>query len=183
MSPLLAILIPTLTERQQLLDRLVAELDKQRVGKNVILIIAEDERQKTTGQKRNELVQTAIDNNADYISFADDDDMVSHTYIQRGIETMESGVDCGELWGNYYEKGKLIKPFHHYLGCTHALDDGHKFHRFPNHLNFMKLELVKDFKFQNKVFGEDMTWAEEIMKAGVLKTMHRITEIIYHYHK
>ena len=45
----------------------------------------------------------------------------------------------------------------------------------------MKLDLIKDFKFQDKVFGEDMTWAEEINNAGVFKTMYPIPEIIYHY--
>lgn len=183
MSKLLAILIPTLTERVQLLNRLQSALDKQRAGKNVILIINEDQKQKTTGAKRNELIQVAIDHNADYIAFFDDDDLPGDTYIQRGIETMESGKDCGELWGNYYVRGKLLKPFHHYLGCTHAWDDKEKFHRFPNHLNFWKLDLVKDFSFQNKNFGEDMTWAETIHKAGIVKTMYPISDILYHYHK
>jgi len=183
MKPLLAILIPTLTERQQLLNRLVSELDKQRIDKEVILLIAEDQRQETTGAKRNKLVQAAIENNAYYISFFDDDDMPGPTYIQRGIETMDIGLDCGELWGHYYEKGKFIKPFHHYLGCTHAWEDKEKYHRFPNHLNFWRLDLVKDFSFQNKNFGEDMTWAEQIHKSGVVKTMHSISDILYYYYK
>lgn len=182
-EPLLAILIPTLTNRQQLLNRLLTELDQQRVGKNVILIIDEDQGQKTTGQKRNELIQAAVQNEADYIAFIDDDDLPGPTYIQRGIEVAESGMDCSELWGNYYVKGKLIKPFHHYLGCTHAWDDSKEFHRPPNHLNFMKLELVKVFQFKDKTFGEDMTWAMEIQKAGVFKTMYKIPEVIYHYYK
>lgn len=183
MKPLLAILIPTLSERQKLFNRVMAALDKQRVGKNVIIIYSEDSKQFTTGGKRNALIQAAVQNNADYICFMDDDDIPGETYIQRGIETANSGLDCGELWGNYYERGKLIKPFHHYLGCTHAWDDRQKFHRPPNHLNFMKLNLVKDFAFQNKTFGEDMTWAMEIQNSGSFKTMYKIPEIIYHYYK
>jgi glycosyltransferase involved in cell wall biosynthesis len=179
----LAILIPTLTDRAKLLNRLLAELDKQRKGKDVIVIINEDQKQKTTGQKRNELIAEAVEQGAEYVAFVDDDDEIGPTYIQRGIEVPESGMDCGELWGNYYERGKLIKPFHHYLGCTHAWDDAQKYHRPPNHLNFMKLALVKDFTFQNKVFGEDMTWAMEIRNAGVFNTMYKIDDILYHYHK
>lgn len=183
MKPLLAILIPTLTKRAKLLNRLTAELDKQRANKNVILILNPDEGQKTTGQKRNELIHAAIENKADYFAFFDDDDMPGPNYIKLGIETMESGLDCGELWGHYYDKGKFIKPFHHYLGCTHAWEDEKKYHRFPNHLNFWRLDLVKDFSFQNKTFGEDMTWAEAIHKVGVVKTMHPISDILYHYYK
>lgn len=183
MSYKLAILIPTTPDRQQLTDRLIKELTRQIGTSDVRIVLNEDNYERTTGTKRNELVQHAVEIEAQVIAFHDSDDMPGPTYIKRGLEVVESGLDCGELWGNYYEKGKLIKPFHHYLGCTHAWDDKQKFHRFPNHLNFMKLSLVKDFKFQDKTFGEDMTWAEEIMKAGVLKTMYNIPEVIYHYFK
>jgi hypothetical protein len=182
-EPLLAILIPTLSERQQLFNRVMKALDKQRVGKNVIIIYSEDQRGLTTGEKRNSLIKAALHENADYIAFLDDDDLPGATYIQRGLEVAASGLDCGELWGNYYVKGKLVKPFHHYLGCTHAWEDGNKFHRPPNHLNFMNLSLVKDFLFQDKTFGEDMTWAMEIQKKKVFKTMYPISDIIYHYYK
>jgi hypothetical protein len=80
-------------------------------------------------------------------------------------------------------KGRLIKPFHHYLGCDKAWEDKVKYHRPPNHLNFMKLSAIKEFVFQDKTFGEDMTWAMEIEKAKALKTMYKIDEVIYHYYK
>jgi hypothetical protein len=182
-EPLLAILIPTMSERHQLFNRLMKALDKQRAGKEVIIIYSEDQRGLTTGEKRNLLVQKAIEENVDYIAFFDDDDLPGDTYIQRGVEVMQSGKDVGELWGNYYVKGKLIKPFHHYLGCTHAWEDNREFHRPPNHLNFMKLSLVKDFSFQDKTFGEDMTWAMDIQKQKVFKTMHPINDVLYHYYK
>lgn len=178
----LAILIPTTPDRQQLLDRLVNELEKQ-IGttKGVHIHIIEDNYEQTTGAKRNELIKRACEQGAEAIAFHDSDDMPGETYIQRGLEFADSGMDCAELWGQIYWNGKKGMPFYHYLGCTHAWQDNEKYHRPPNHLNFWKLDLIKDFKFQDKTFGEDMTWAMEIQNAGIVKTMYPIPEIIYHY--
>jgi len=151
-------------------------------GDNVCFIWLRDNGELTTGAKRNQLIEAAIERKAEYIAFHDDDDLPGITYIKRGLEVAESGMDCGELYGQIYWDGKKGMPFHHYLGCTHAWQDDKEYHRPPNHLNFMKLDLVKDFKFQDKSFGEDMTWAMEIQNAGVLKTMYPIPEVIYHYY-
>lgn len=183
MNPLLAILIPTLPERQRLLNRLLAELDKQRVNKNVIIILSEDQKQWTTGGKRNALVAAAVQNNATHISFADDDDMIGTTYIQRGIEFMESGLDCAELWGNYYVRGKLIKPFHHSIAHKEWYEDKRAYYRCVNHLNFQKLSLVKDIPFPDQNFGEDGKQSYAMRDAGVFKTEYKIPEVIYHYYK
>lgn len=182
-SPLLAILIPTTPERQQLLNRLMAELDKQRVNKNVIIILSEDQKQWTTGSKRNSLVAAAVVHNADCISFVDDDDMIGPTYIQRGIEVANSGLDCGELWGTYYVKGQAIKPFHHSIQHREWWGDSKAYYRCPNHLNFLRLAAVKDIPFPDQVFGEDGKQSYAMRDAGVLKTEYKIPEALYHYYK
>lgn len=181
MKLLLAILIPTLTERVKLLNRLTDALDKQRQGKNVILIISEDQKQKTTGQKRNELIQAAVQNEADYIAFMDDDDLPGGTYIQRGIEVAESGMDCGELWGQIYWSGKPGKPFHHSIIHKEWYEDQKFYYRMPNHLNFQKLAVVKDVPFPDQNFGEDGKQSYAMRDAGVFKTEYPIKDILYHY--
>jgi glycosyltransferase involved in cell wall biosynthesis len=183
MGKLLAILIPTLSERQQLFNRVMAALDKQRVGKNVIIIYSEDSKQFTTGGKRNALIQAAVQQNADYVCFMDDDDLPGETYIQRGIETMNSGLDCGELWGNYYVRGKLIKPFHHSIVYKDWYEEKSHYCRMPNHLNFQKLSLIKDIPFPEQNFGEDGKQSYAMKDAGVFKTEYKIQDIIYHYYK
>lgn len=186
MTPLLALLIPYTPDRQPLFDRLVKELDRQRAGHDCIIISNLSKHSKdggpTTGQKRNELLDAARNEGATHFSFADSDDMVGPTYVQRGIEFMNSEFDCAELLGQIYFSGKPGMPFHHYLSCTHAWEDKVKYHRPPNHLNFWRLDKVKDFKFQNKTFGEDMTWAMEIRNSGIIQTMMPIPEVIYHYY-
>lgn len=191
MKPLLAILIPTTPDRDLLYNRLIQELNKQIGDKNVKIIplLTEKGPSKqephntgpTTGEKRNTLIRMAIDVGAEALAFHDSDDMPGPTYIQRGLEFVKSGLDCAELFGQIYWSGKPGMPFHHYLTCTHAWEDSKQYHRPPNHLNFWRLDKIKGFKFQNKTFGEDMTWAMEIRNSNVIQTMMPIPEVIYHY--
>jgi GT2 family glycosyltransferase len=182
----LAILIPTKTNRAHLLQRLQTELDKQRAGKDVILLINEDNGAenggKTTGQKRNELMDTAANFGAKYIAFFDDDDLPGPNYITRMLEGIELGVDCCSLWGQIYWEGKPGKPFHHSIIHKEWYEDQKYYYRMPNHLNCIKLDLVKDIKFPNQNFGEDGKWSYAVRDAGVLQYEYKIEEVIYHYY-
>src|SRR6185369_9881680 len=106
----LAILIPTLDSRVDLFNRLTAELSRQMLefdpGDNVCFIWYRDNGEMTTGAKRNKLIELAIERKAEYIAFHDDDDMPGATYIKRGLEVADSGMDSGELWGSIYFNGK-----------------------------------------------------------------------------
>lgn len=193
----LALLICHLPERKSLLDRLTKELISQLnqldlaggviVGGDISccddvgIFINEDNHTKTTGQKRNELIQMAVNAGAHAIAFIDDDDMVGLTYIQRGMEFIASGTDAAELWGQIYWSGKPGKPFHHFLECGEWWEDDNRYYRTINHLNFVKLELVKDIPFPEQSFGEDGKWSMTVKEAGVLKTMFPISETIYNY--
>lgn len=189
----LSILIATLTERAPLKERVIAELNRQiaelNVGDQVIICTAEDQRQATTGFKRNELIKMAVKIGAKVIAFIDDDDLPGPTYIKRGLEVVESGMDCGELWGDIYFNGKKGNPFHHFIDCVNPAtgkiewwQDGKFYYRMINHLNFQKLSLVKDIPFPDQVFGEDGKQSEAMRDAGIFKTMYPITETIYHYY-
>lgn len=184
-SPQIGILIPTLTSRKELFNRVHAELIIQVVENGaqfyVGIFVNEDNGEKTTGTKRNELVEEAQSMGVQAIAFFDDDDLPGPTYIKRGLEFLHSGLDCAELWGNIYWNGKAGKPFHHFIECKEWWEDDKFYYRCPNHLNFMNLDKVKDFKFPDQNFGEDGQWSMAIKEAGVLKTQYAIPEVIYHY--
>jgi GT2 family glycosyltransferase len=181
-KPDLAILIPTLSSRKHLLARAQAELDKQRAGHNVILLINEDQGEKTTGCKRNELIEVAANLGVKYIAFFDDDDMPGENYIKRMLEGIALDVDCCSLWGQIYWEGKKGKPFHHSILHKEWREDSKYYYRCINHLNCVKLDLVKDIRFPDQVFGEDGQWSYAVRDAGVLKTEYKIEEVIYHYY-
>jgi hypothetical protein len=141
-----------------------------------------DSGEKTTGTKRNELVADALAWGADAHAFHDDDDIPGPTYIKRGLEFLESGMDVAELWGQIYFNGKAGNPFHHSIIHKEWWQDDKFYYRMPNHLNFVRTALVKDINFPDQVFGEDGKQSYAMRDAGVLKTEFKIPEIIYHYY-
>lgn len=189
----LAILIPTMPEREEFKNRVVTELNRQinqlpRPSEVVIMDNLSNRGDKTTGQKRNELIEDAVKAGAEYIAFMDDDDMPGPAYIDRFMTGIALGFDCCTVRGQYYENGKKGNPFYHYINCVNPANgkiewwqDQSMYHRMPNHLNCIKLDLVKDIKFPDQVFGEDGQWSEKIRDAGVLKNEFDVGEIIYHY--
>lgn len=181
MMPLLAILIPTLTERVQLFHRVVNQLNDQRAGHDCVIIYNEDQGQVSTGEKRNDLLDKAREKNASHIAFVDDDDLVGPNYVALNMEAVHGNYDCAELWGQYYENGKQLNPFHHSILYDHWFQDAKLYYRNPNHLNCIKLELLKDIKFQDKTIGEDGHYSIDIQKSGLLKKQFPINEIIYYY--
>lgn len=176
-----AILIPTLFERRPLMARLLKELRKQIAlsGANVNILIKEDNGELTTGAKRNALVKEAVTMGIDYHAFFDDDDLPGPTYIKRQMEVVNSGKDCGSLWGNIYFAGQKGKPFHHSIQYDHWFENKYLYARSVNHLNCVKTSIAAQFPFPDQVFGED--GVQSLSMVGVLKTEHVIDDVIYHY--
>jgi len=164
------ILIPTTPDRQQLLDRLQNQLSDQirncHAIDKVYIKIIEDNRENTTGFKRNQLIEFAVKTECHSISFIDSDDLVGDTYIQRAVEFIDSGMDTAELWGDIYWSGKKGKPFHHSIIHEKWWEDNQFYYRCNNHLNFMRLDVVKDVKFPDQNFGEDGQWSMKIKELG-----------------
>lgn len=191
------ILIPTLPERKPLRDRLIIEIlrqmnalnlsggvnepDRKGLETDVCILINEDNREKTTGKKRNELIQQAVEYGACAVAFVDDDDLIGPTYIQRAMEFANSDCDCAELFGQYYENGKKGNPFHHSLKYDHWFQDEKMYYRNPNHLSFLRLDKVKHIKYPDITVGEDGQYSISLHQADVLKTEYPIPEIIYYY--
>ncbi len=179
----LAILIPTLDERRDLLKRLLDELYRQINGnEEVMIFIDTTDRSVTTGMKRNWLIEKAVAAGAECFAFHDDDDMPGPTYIQRGLEFADSGLDCAELFGQIYWSGKAGLPFHHSIIYDHWYQDNTCYFRNPNHLNFLRTDKVKDIKYRDITIGEDGNYSIDLQNAGVLKSMFRIPETLYHYY-
>lgn len=191
----LAILTPTLDHGavtssgrigdRTLLERMAnildAQIEKLPIGDQAVHFIYPDDGKLTTGYKRNALMEKAKIWGADHITQLDDDDLPGATYIKRIFEGMRAGADCCELWGQIYWDGVPGKPFHHSIIHKEWSEDDKFYYRMPNHLNAIKLALVKDIPFPDQSFGEDGKWSYAVRDAGVLKKEHPIKDIIYHY--
>jgi glycosyltransferase involved in cell wall biosynthesis len=106
----LSILIPTLYERIDKLCELKASLFGQIMSNKVSDIVEvlelADNRQKTTGAKRNILLNMA---KGDYIAFIDDDDAISNDYIKLVLKAIETNPDVIGMRLVHYMNGKFIK--------------------------------------------------------------------------
>lgn len=180
-TPDLAILIPTLADRSQLLARLIRAFAKQATNDRFVTITDRDTGKMPTGSKRNSLINRAFEMGIPYVAFFDDDDLPGPTYIQRQLEVVDSGLDCGELWGNIYFSGKKGMPFHHSIEHKKWWQDNKAYYRCPNHLNCIKTSIMAQVPFPDQTIGEDGKQSEALAASGLLKTMYKIPDVIYHY--
>jgi hypothetical protein len=189
MKSRLAILIPTMPDRKEFLERLLSGLKPQceKYPDEVSIIILNDnpnEPKKSTGEKRNLLTEEAIAAGFSHRAFVDDDDTVTDDYLDLNMPGVRGDYDCNSLIGIYSVDGVSNPDKHifiHSLKYSHWYEDASHYYRNPNHLNVIKLSLIKDIKFQHKHFGEDGCWSEDLAKAGVLKREYEITKPFYNY--
>ena len=175
----LSILIPTLTDRIESFNKLYHSLNTQATDEVEILVLS-DSGEATIGTKRNLLLEAA---KGDYLCFTDDDDLVSSDYVETLLKAIESEPDCVSLRGVITWKGENPEIFEHSIkyDSYKTTDNVIKYERFPNHLNCIKSSIAKQFKFQEKNFGEDTEWAIQLKDSGLLKKEIFVDKILYHY--
>ena len=185
-APKLAILILTIEGREQFFEVIRGDLERQRralaMPDDVVVLVNKDDQTKTIGQKRNELMDAAVASGATHRAFIDDDDMISSDYLEANLPGVNGGFDCNALVGRYYVNGAFDRPFYHSLRYTRWWHDAAGYYRNPNHLNVVKIDLIKHVRFQEKSFLEDACFSEEIARQGLLKTEFPISQVTYHYY-
>lgn len=145
-----------------------------------IVEIVLDKSDKSIGEKRNILLDKAL---GEYVCFIDSDDWVSKDYVKLVMKAIEDKPDCVSLKGVMTTDGQNPELFEHSLKYSSwkTTDNAIKYERYPNHLNTIKAEIAKQFKFPEKNFGEDHTWSTNVFKSGLLKKESYIEEVLYEY--
>lgn len=181
---MLSILICTLTSRKEQFERLNKFLEKQieeaDCRDDVEILVFEDDKDYPVGYKRNRLIEEA---SGEYICFVDDDDWVSDTYVSKIVSVLKKypGVDCIGFKGLLVSKTLGNKEFIHSTQYKRYSEDKNYYYRPPNHLNIMRKELIKNYKFPDINFGEDADWTMNICKDAILKNEIFIDDVIYFY--
>lgn len=178
----LSVLVCSLEERKDLLDNLLTNLNKYIKPENfrVEILTDVDNRQKTIGQKRNDLVSRA---KGKYCSFIDDDDDVSPDYFIEIGNALKAfpDADSTSLVGIYYEDAIEKKRFYHSMQYKCYAEDEEGYYRPPNHLNPILTGYVKRIGFLKKNHGEDTDFAMRLSKANLLCKEVYITKPLYFY--
>ena len=178
--PKLSILIPTLTDRAAFLARILDILRPQLI-KEVELLINMDAYGQTTGAKRNALLHSA---QGEYVSMVDDDDLVSHDYVERLLAGISLGVDVVAIRGHVFKDGVHIGQFIDtpYTVWKTVPDNGKNlFLRGVQHLDAIKREIALSAPFEDRGFGEDSRWSHAIQEANKCLTYHCVPEPVYEY--
>ncbi|QKE75476.1 glycosyltransferase family 2 protein [Arthrobacter citreus] len=177
MDIVLSILIPTVPERMDYLKRIVNELENQCKAYPVEILVLLENKKRTTGEKRNVLIEQA---KGEYVVFIDDDDRITSNYIELLCQAIRETpkVDCIVFdvlvnFNNQYSKiCKYGKEF------EHGEDDNY-YYRKPNHLMCYSKQIASSHKFLNISFGEDDEWGRRV--SNDIKNQKRIDSILYYY--
>jgi glycosyltransferase involved in cell wall biosynthesis len=86
----LSILIPTITRRSDVAERLFRSLENRIGDRPVELLMLRDNRWQNIGEKRNQLLRAAT---GDYIAFLDDDDLLLEGYFELVLQNVDHGAD------------------------------------------------------------------------------------------
>ena len=86
----LSILIPTITRRADVAERLFRSLENRIGDLPVELLMLRDNRWQNIGEKRNQLLRAAT---GEYIAFLDDDDLLLEGYFELVLQNVDHGAD------------------------------------------------------------------------------------------
>jgi glycosyltransferase involved in cell wall biosynthesis len=150
----------------------------KKIDVNVEILCQIDNGEATIGQKRNDLLSNA---KGEYLCFIDDDDRISSNYISLVLEAIQKNPDCCSLNGLIITNGINPKNFIHSIKYNSWYEENNIYYRPPNHLNCIKSQIAKQFKFPCISNGEDRDWSMQIASSGLLKTESEINETIYYY--
>lgn len=181
-KPTLSLLICTLDERAMFLRKLLEMLKPQCTG-DVEIIVDCDNRQKTIGKKRNDLMKKA---KGEYIAYIDDDDVISDDYVAEILYAInKSNPDAvgfkSKISFDGLRESTTIMSHEH--GWTDEQDPAHTdrriYYRPIQHLNPVKRKLALKVQFPDIGFEEDKRYAVGLKE--IIKTEEFIDKFLYYY--
>lgn len=184
---ILSILIPTLVERREQFKTLAERLALLSYNyPDVEILSLIDNREKTTGAKRNELIDMA---KGKFSAFIDDDDDVPDYYFSSIFAAIEKNpnLDCIGFKGFFIDKTnpkKRLNPvrFRHSKGLPYSEGAVRgEYLRPPNHLNPMLTEYFRKIRFPDVTFAEDHDFCLRLAKEGLIKNEIFLDIIMYYY--
>jgi hypothetical protein len=180
---LLSVLIPTLKSRSALLKRVTDQLEAQRATlrnpKSVQVLLYSDNKERSTGFKRNKLMDMS---KGIFTVFVDDDDKLGDDYLSSIIEVIENNpnIDAIGIQGKYSENGSAYEPFETSLAHHWEKKDGWYF-RTINHISPIRRAHAIQVRFPCQNRFEDYEWTMALKKTGLLKKEVVIKKCMYIY--
>jgi len=187
----LSILVLTLASRvNNFFPKIITSLDSQikdAKRKDIELLALLDNKTRSIGEKRNALLHMS---SGAFITFVDDDDIISDNYIEAIIKTIDANPDADCI---VYKVlctvknslvGKADKPYS--FVCEYGIEfekserrkDG-CWHGKPSHTMIWESSIAKKYLFPTKNRGEDVSWVQ--LACPDIKKQVKINSILYCY--
>lgn len=184
MTPTWTILIPTIGQRagmfRALLDRLLPQTEPY--AGRVRILAAFSNGTPPLPEIRQRLLDVVT---TDYVSFVDDDDMVSDQFVDMIMDALQLGRDYVGFQVNYFADGKLRGVIDHSLkhGGWREERNPYRWLRDITHINPMRTGAARAGRFDVVAVGqvEDRPWVEQVRDSGLLKTEVYIPHPLYDY--
>lgn len=174
----LSILIPHLRSRDAL--ALISSIKDQihAADDEVGLCIDGDNGERTSGQKRQLLMEDA---GGEYVCFVDDDDTVADDYVEQLLEGCHSGADVVTF--NAAITGIPTSVSTHSMWQFGLTDDLRQHGLMTvNHLCAWKRSIATMVGWCPELgFGDDQLWYQPLFYSGIVKTQFHIDKCLYRY--
>ena len=182
--PYLSILTPSVPSRigdglRNVMNKIEKQIKDNNLEKKVEHLIIIDNKVRTIGRKRDNLVQCAI---GQYVAFVDDDDDISDDYVLELVNAIKnnSHVDVITFKQNCFIENypKAIAKF----GLNNeneAYVPNTEFKRKPYHVCAWKTTLAQKYRFPSSNYGEDAGWLSQLWE--VAKTEYYIDKVLHSY--
>ena len=190
----LSILIPSVFDRDP--SALVKKLLGQIGDKAVEVLVLADNRKRSTGHKRQALLDTA---QGAYVTYIDDDDDVSRDYIHEIYWAINEQIQGDQLHGSpradvivFNSQAQLLgygfgeNPYIVYTGIEYENEESKMegdrrvdIHRKPWHWCVWEASLAKSARFPDGYIDDDWYWLRQMMPR--VQRQHRIAKVLHFY--
>lgn len=190
-DPLFSVLIPSLPSRLDrlaaLMGRLEAQIIQAGVKDDVEVLCVVDNKSRSIGLKREDLVQRA---RGTWLAFVDDDDDVSEDYIVKILSAIRLCTEEGRLYGGIpvivfdqwttIDNGepRLVRHGIEFENTELGLNGAT---RKPWHHNVWWAAIAKTAHFPDASYGEDAHWLEQLWT--VTNAQYRIEGPPLHHYR
>lgn len=182
-APVWTILVPTLGERRRLFERLLAGLMPQveRAAGQVLVRAWHNNGAPSLPEIRQRMVLAAT---TPYVSFVDDDDLVSPDFVESILAALDYGPDYVGFLVQCYSNGVPTGIADHDLKHgAWSNPKGGRYLRDISHINPIRTGIARHADFRKAARGrpEDRAWVDQIRKAALLVHQEKVDRIMYHY--
>lgn len=170
------ILICSIEHRADMLDALLAEIERQLVP-GVGVRVFRDNLETEYGEKCQRLLDSST---ADYVSFLDDDDWIEPDFIHTIMEVLEQRPDYVGFKVRWTTDGNPQLPVFHTLARGGWVDAPDALYRDIVHFNPIRRDLATQGTWAGGD-GADRRWANQLRELGCVKTEIFIDREMHHY--